>query len=106
MDSISKQHNDIFDEADFMLAMNPSLSLDEVKAALQHTLEHHNDQPLADFCGLTPNQMANWLNAPLDELQGVIITTPADLSSCPVMRYLALILDYITSFPPKITPLF
>ncbi len=38
-------------------------------------------------------QMQNWLYAPLHELIDVTINTPSDLSSSPVMRYLALILD-------------
>jgi hypothetical protein len=37
--------------------------------------------------------MANWLYAPISELAEMTISTPNDLSSSPVMRYLALILD-------------
>ncbi len=93
MSSVSKQHTQVFDDVEAMLAMNPNLSLDELNAALQHKVQDRNNQPHPDFCGVTPTQMANWLYAPFGELQWVTISTPDDLSSSPVMRYLALILD-------------
>lgn len=93
MDSISKQHAQVFDDAEAMLAMNPNLSLDELNVALQHKAQVRNNQPNPDFFGVTPTQMANWLYAPFDELQWVTISTPEDLSASPVMRYLTLILD-------------
>jgi hypothetical protein len=37
--------------------------------------------------------MTNWLYAPFSERSGITISTPNDLSTSPVMRYLALILD-------------
>lgn len=93
MNNVSKQHAQVFDDVEDMLAMNPDLSLDELNAALQHKVQDRNNQPHPNFCGVTPTQMANWLYAPFDELQWVTISTPADLSASPVMRYLALILD-------------
>ncbi|TYL49231.1 YecA family protein [Marinomonas sp. IMCC 4694] len=93
MSRVSKQHAQVFDDVDAMLTMNPNLSLDELNTALQHKVQDRNNQPHPDFCGVTPTQMANWLYAPFDELQWVTIRTPDDLSSSPVMRYLALILD-------------
>lgn len=93
MSSLSKQHAQVFDDAETMLAMNPNLSLDELNVALQHKAQVRNNQPNPDFCGVTPTQMANWLYAPFDELQWVTINTPEDLSASPVMRYLSLILD-------------
>lgn len=93
MNSASKQHAQVFDDVEAMLAMNPHLSLDELNAALQHKVQDRNNQPHPDFCGMTPTQMDNWLYAPFDELQCVTISTPDDLSSSPVMRYLTLILD-------------
>ncbi|MFG6668192.1 hypothetical protein ACGK9R_13950 [Halomonas sp. HNIBRBA4712] len=60
---------------------------------MQRTFAAHNQQPNPDFCGLSPEQMTNWLYAPWQELQGVTINTPDTLSSSPVMRYLALMLD-------------
>lgn len=93
MSSVSKQHAQVFDNVETMLAMNPNLSLDELNAALQHKVQDRNNQPHPDFCGVTPTQMANWLYAPFAELQWVSISTPDSLSASPVMRYLALILD-------------
>ncbi|SEL39897.1 SEC-C motif-containing protein [Colwellia chukchiensis] len=93
MSSVSKQHAQVFDDAEAMLAMNPSLSLDQLNAALQHKVQDRNNQPHPDFCGVTPTQMANWLYAPFDELQWLTISTPNKLLASPVMRYLALILD-------------
>jgi len=93
MSSASKQHAQVFDNVEAMLAMNPNLSLDELNVALQHKVQDRNSQPHPDFCGVTPTQMTNWLYAPFDELQWVTISTPDDLSASPVMRYLTLIID-------------
>lgn len=93
MSSVSKQHAQVFDDVEAMLAMNPNLSIDELNVALQHKVQDRNNQPHPDFCGVTPTQMANWLYAPFAELQWVSISTPDSLSASPVMRYLALILD-------------
>ena len=93
MSSVSKQHAQIFDDAEGMLAMDPNLSLDELNVALQHKVQARNNQPHPDFCGLSPTQMTNWLYAPFDQLQWVNIKSPDELIACPVMRYLALILD-------------
>ncbi|GAA5132905.1 YecA family protein [Thalassotalea piscium] len=93
MNNASKQHAQVFDDAQAMLAMNPNLTLDELNAALQHKVQDRNNQPHPDFCGVTPTQMANWLYAPFDELQWLTISTPNKLLASPVMRYLALILD-------------
>lgn len=93
MNSLEKQHAEVFDDVEAMVAMNPSLTLDELNAALQHKMFERNNRPHPDFCGLSPTQMTNWLYASFDELNGVTIATPDDLSSSPVMRYLTLILD-------------
>lgn len=93
MSTGSKQHAQVLDDIEAMLAMNPDLSLDELNAALQHKVQARNNQPHPDFCGMTPTQMTNWLYAPFDQLLWVTISTPDELSASPVMRYLALILD-------------
>ncbi|MGI3477015.1 YecA family protein [Providencia stuartii] len=93
MSSVSKQHAQVFDDVEAMLAMNSNLSLDELNTALQHKVQDRNNQPHPDFCGVTPTQMANWLYAPFTELQWITISTPDSLAASPVMRYLALILD-------------
>lgn len=93
MDNVSKQHAQVFDDAEAILAMNPDLSIDELNAALQHKVQDRNNQPHPDFCGVTPTQMANWLYAPFEQLQWVSISTPDSLSASPVMRYLSLILE-------------
>ncbi|WP_037443743.1 hypothetical protein [Shewanella mangrovi] len=73
--------------------MAPELTFNELKAQLDNKIHHHNKTPVADFCGLSPEQLANWLYAPFHELQSVTVDTPQELSTSPVMRYLALILD-------------
>lgn len=86
-------HAQIRDEVAEVIALNPDLSLDELNLVIQRNMHQRNNQPLADFCGLSPTQMVNWLDAPLADLQGVQIQTPADLSGSPVMCYLQLMLD-------------
>jgi len=93
MDVISKQHAQIFDDAEAVLTSNPALTLDELNMALQHRIHRRNTRPHEDFCGLSPNQVGNWLYSSLDALEGVTIHTPNELSASPVMRYLVLILD-------------
>ena len=63
MGSVSKQHAQVSDEVEAMLAMNPDLTLDELNAALQYKVQDRNNQPNSDFCGVSPTQMANWLYA-------------------------------------------
>jgi SEC-C motif len=93
INTVSKQHAEVFDDIAQTLAMNPNLSLDELNLVAQHKMAERNNKPHADFCGLSPNQIGNWMYAPLSELDLANITTPADLSASPVMRYLALMLD-------------
>jgi hypothetical protein len=93
IDAISRKHAEIFDDIAQTVAMNPNLSIDELNLVAQQKTARQNDRPNADFCGLTPIQMANWLYAPFGELTGVAICTPDNLSASPVMRYLYIILD-------------
>jgi hypothetical protein len=93
MDTVSKQRAEVIDDLEQVIAMNPNLSLDEINAVAGHRMSELNNQPIADFCDLSPMQMANWLYSPLNELAWVTTSVPDDLSSSPVMRYLALILD-------------
>jgi hypothetical protein len=88
-----KQHSDVFDDIAQTVAMSPSLTLEELNLVAQQKMAERNNRPSADFCGLTPTQMANWLYAPLDELEWLTISTPENISSSPVMRYLTLIFD-------------
>ena len=76
-----------------ILATNPSLTMDELNVVAQHKMTERNNQPIDDFCGLTPSVMYNWLYAPLHEKERVDIATPDDLSGCPVMRYLSIMVD-------------
>jgi hypothetical protein len=93
MDNSSKQHAEIFDDIAQVMAMNPSLTLDDLNVVLQQRMAQQNNRPNPDFCGLSPNQMTNWLYAPFSERSDITISTPNDLSTSPVMRYLALMLD-------------
>lgn len=80
-------------EVNQLLAMNPTLSLEDINAVLQSRMEARNNAPLQDLCGLSPAQVNNWLYAPLSELNSVKISTPEDCSQCPTLRYLQLIID-------------
>lgn len=93
MDNVSKQHADVSDSIAQTVAMNPHLSLDELRLVAQRKLDEQNHRPLDDFCGLSSTRVCSWLYAPFGEFAGVIINTPDDLSTSPVMRYLSLILD-------------
>ncbi|WP_233007451.1 YecA family protein [Rheinheimera faecalis] len=93
INALSKRHTEVFDDIAQVVVMNPNLSLDQLNLVAQHKMAERNNKPHADFCGLSPTQMENWLYAPLSELALVNITTPEDLFASPVMRYLALMLD-------------
>ena len=81
------------DDLKKILAMNPDLTIDELNVVAEQRVIESNNRPVDEFCGLSPAQMYNWLYGQFDDLQGVTINTPADLSASPVMRYLSLILD-------------
>ncbi|MGS0679967.1 YecA family protein [Shewanella sp. 125m-7] len=93
MDSVSKRHAEVFDDIAQTAAMNPNLTLDELNLVTQQRMHERNNRSETDFCGLTPNQMSNWLYAPFNELTGVTFSTPDNILSSPVIRYLELILD-------------
>jgi hypothetical protein len=93
MDSSSKQHAEMCDDIAQTAAMNPDLSLEELNLVAQHKITEQNNRPRADFCGLSSSQLSNWLYAPFSELTNVTFNIPNNLSTSPVMRYLALILD-------------
>lgn len=93
LEGAAKIHGEIANEFSQAMAMNPNLNLDEMNALLNHQMTQRNNSPMADFCGLSPAQMSNWLYAPFSKLSGVTIHTPADLSASPVMRYLDLMIQ-------------
>jgi hypothetical protein len=93
MDATAKQHTEVLDDISQTMAMNPNLSMDDLNLVIQRQTAERNNRPNEDFCGLTPTQMANWLYAPFSELKDVNITTPEDLATSPVMRYLSLMLE-------------
>lgn len=93
MDDMAKQRAEVLDDIEHVLAMNPNLTLDEINAVAARHMEKRNSQPIDDFCGLSANQMQNWLYAPFSALKGVRISTPTDFSGSPVMRYLEIIIE-------------
>lgn len=93
INSISEQKENFITDLEQVLAVNPHLDLDELNVVVQHRVDQRNNQPIMAFCGLNPTQMTNWLYAPFNELNEVVIKTPDDLSNSPLMRYLTLILD-------------
>ncbi|MEI8633540.1 hypothetical protein P4S72_18665 [Vibrio sp. PP-XX7] len=67
MNSVSKQHaEEVFDDAGQIVAMNPSLTPDELNTVMQPRMHKRNNRPHPDFCGLSPTQMANWLYTPFN----------------------------------------
>lgn len=53
-----------------------------------------DDMPNEQFHGLSSYKINNWMTVDFDDLQGVKIKTPDDLSNSPVMRYLDIICEY------------
>lgn len=93
MDSTNKQHAQVLDEVEAIMAMNPDLTMDDLNTVVQHKIDKVNNRPHDDFCGLSPTQMGDWLYKPFEEVNELTVSTPHDLAKCPVMRYLQLILD-------------
>lgn len=82
----------MLDDIEQVAAMNPNLTLEELNIVAEQKIKAANDRPHPDFCGLSSTQMSNWLYAPFSELEGVLIHTPDNLRTSPVMRYLELVL--------------
>ncbi len=93
LNSAQSMNDDLHSEMEQILAMNPNLTLDEINCVLQSKVDTLNQQGHADFCGLSPDEISNWLYARMDELRSVTISTPQDISASPVMRYLEVILN-------------
>lgn len=79
-------------EIEQTIAMNPKLTIEDLNVVAQHKVAQLNNQPNDDFCGISPNQMSNWMYAPFNQLTGITFNTPKDLSSSPVIRYLEIII--------------
>jgi len=92
-DAAQLQVANINSELNHILAMDPSMSLDELNVVAQHKIFDRNNKPVDDFCGLTPVLMSNWLYAPLSEKTSIDLATPDDLSGCPVMCYLSIMVN-------------
>lgn len=84
---------ELFADLEQLTLSNPGLSLEDLETVVASRIQAQNSKPSADLCGLSPEQMHNWINAPWNTWQGVEFSTPADLSSSPVMRYLEILLE-------------
>lgn len=84
---------ELFADLEQLTLSNPGLSLEDLETVVASRIQAQNSKPSADLCGLSPEQMHNWLNAPWNSWQGVEFSTPADVSSSPVMRYLDILLE-------------
>ena len=84
---------ELFAELDQLALSNPGLSLQDLETVVASRIQAQNSKPSADLCGLSPEQMHNWIHAPWNAWQGVAFSTPADMSASPVMRYLEILLD-------------
>lgn len=84
---------ELFADLQQIALSNPGLSREDLEAVVAARMHAQNSKPLTDLCGLSPEQMHNWLNAPWNAWQGVEFSTPADVSGSPVMRYLGILLD-------------
>lgn len=93
MSKAGKINAQVMDDFDQIVAMNPNISLDELNLVAQHRVNQRNNQPVADFCGLSPNQMSNWMYAGFIDLKDVAFRIPEDLTASPVMTYLKLMMD-------------
>lgn len=93
INSIANQHASMLDDIEQVATMNLNLSLEELNIVAEQKIKTANERPHPDFCGLSPTQISNWLYAPFKELEWVAISTPDDIKSSPVMRYLALIFE-------------
>lgn len=86
--------SDFFAGIEDLISKSPSdYSLDDLNRLLHRNMDIRNNTGLDEFCGLSPNQMQNWLHMPFDKLKHITITIPKDLSRSPVMRYLEIILE-------------
>lgn len=84
---------ELFADIQQMTLSNPGLSAEDLETVVAAKMHAQNSKPIADLCGLSAEQMHNWINAPWNAWQGVEFSTPADVSGSPVMRYLEIILD-------------
>lgn len=84
---------DLFADLQQLALSNPGLSREDFETVMASRMQAQNSKPSADLCGLSPEQMHNWLNAPWNAWQGVEFSSPADVSGSPVMRYLEILLE-------------
>lgn len=86
---------ELFADLEQVVLSNPGLSREDLEAVVASRMQEQNSKPSAELCGLSPEQMLSWINAPWSAWEGVEFSTPADVSSSPVMRYLEILLEHL-----------
>lgn len=84
---------ELFTEMEQVALSNPGLSMEDLNTVMASRVQVQNSKPRADLCGLSADQMHSWINGSWNAWQGIEFSTPADLSSSPVMRYLEILLE-------------
>lgn len=87
----------MLDQLAQLVADNPDASVDELNQLAAGFASVQNSQGVDDFCGLSAEQMNNWMYAPFAELKNIRLAVPSELSASPVMRYLSLILAALSA---------
>ena len=95
IDAVDQTASDFADSVEVGLMQASGLDEAGVNQLVGQEMQQQNQQGLADFCGLSPDRISDWMYSPLDQIQGLRLTTPKDMSGSPVMRYLALIVEAV-----------
>lgn len=72
-------------------------NLEELTSFLKTHTDNSNNRPKASMCGISPNQMHEWIYGDYDKVAKKYIRRPKNLSQCPVMTYLDVIFNAIAN---------
>ena len=72
-------------------------NLQELTSFLKTHTDNSNNRPLASMCGISPNQMHEWIYGDYEALAKKYIRRPSNLSACPVLTYVDVILSAIAA---------
>jgi len=61
MDAVGKQSAHVADALSQALQGQPELDTQTLNQVAHQTMQQQNQQGLEDFCGLSPDQMSNWM---------------------------------------------
>lgn len=96
MESGAANSQNIAEELQNIVAMNPDLSTDDLQLVMEHKVQQKNNREVGDFCGLSPAIMHSWIYEDCLKALNVSINAPKISEiGAPLLAYVEVIITDI-----------